>query len=101
MRNYSEKGEANMILQKDLDEFKAVFGSRLSALIRDRNCTQRAVADTVGVTQQLVSRWVGKKYRTVPNAVQLARIARYLETTTDYLAGLSDIPAIPRKKPRK
>ena len=62
------------------------FKTRLKALRSERGISQNILAQAVGVTRAAVNAWeMGKGY---PNAYCLCELAKYLNTTTDYLLGL-------------
>ena len=52
--------------------------------------SQQALADALGVAQSTVANWEGG--RREPSYETLARLARRLEVSADYLLGLSDDP---------
>jgi len=55
---------------------KDCFGEAVSFLIRKKGVTQKDVAESVGVRQATVSRWVRKKE--IPREVLLDKLAEYL-----------------------
>lgn len=64
-------------------------GERISHLLKERKLMQKDLALAVGVQTNITSYWC-RSIR-VPNIEQLAKIALFLGTTTDYLLGLTDI----------
>ncbi len=58
-------------------------------IIREkRNLNQLKVATRVGVTQEMISSYeTGRSY---PSGEILIKLAKYLDTSTDYLLGLTD-----------
>jgi len=59
------------------------FGSRLSALLRERKLSQKDLAIKAGVTESAMSHYV--RGDRVPRASVLARIADSLGTSSDFL----------------
>ncbi|MGI6125021.1 MAG: helix-turn-helix domain-containing protein [Acetivibrionales bacterium] len=66
----------------------SVFSERLNALMKQNGWSQRELAKRVGVTESAISHYV-KGYRT-PHYDVLVRMAESLNTTTDYLLGMSE-----------
>lgn len=67
---------------------KEVFPTRLRELMRERETTQRKLADAVGVRPQTISLYAtGQSY---PDVNGLRRIAEYFEVSADWLLGLVD-----------
>ena len=66
----------------------SVFSERIIALMNQRGFSQAELAKKINVTESAMSYYV-KGVRT-PRSDVLTRIARELETTTDYLLGTSD-----------
>ena len=62
---------------------EGTFNERLSQLLKQRQMTQKRLADKAGVTEAAMSHYL-KGDRT-PRASVLGRIATVLGTTTDYL----------------
>ena len=61
------------------------LGGRISELLEKLGMTQRELAETVGVTEVSMSRYI--KGDRVPKGPIIANIAHALHTTTDYLLG--------------
>ena len=55
---------------------KECFGEAVSFLIRKKGVTQKDVAESLGVTQATVSKWVRKK--DIPRDATLDKLAEYL-----------------------
>lgn len=77
------------------------IGERLTELLRERNMTQKQLAELIGVTEATVSRYMSGE-RT-PKSGILANMATALHTTSDYLLGQepdgdlqNDFPTIQR-----
>lgn len=61
------------------------FHNRLSRLMAERNASQQAVADAVGVSRQAVAQW--KEGKTVPDMYNFQRLAGYFQVPYEYLLG--------------
>ncbi len=70
-----------------------INGGRLRALRELRKLTQEELADRIGVKVQQM--WRYEKNQTEPNGEIISRLAKELETTSDYLLSLSDSPLSP------
>lgn len=81
-----------MMTQQDVDRVQHCLTYRTYWLMRVHDISQTVLAGVVGVKQQTLSRWLSPKHQTMPNAAELAAIAGYLGTTTDYLVGLTEDP---------
>ena len=66
----------------------SVFSERLTALMKQNKINQKQLAQMAGVTESAMSYYV--KGERTPRSDVLTRIAKALETTTDYLLGTSD-----------
>lgn len=62
-----------------------IFKERFSALLKERNMTQREVANVTNLTESAVSHYM--KGDREPKGAILLNIANALGTTTDYLSG--------------
>ena len=62
---------------------KAPFSQRLEQMLKNRNMTQKALAEKAEVTEAAISHYI--KGDRVPRSSVLARIAAALGTTSDYL----------------
>jgi len=67
-----------------------IAGSRLRAKRENQGHTQESLAQSIGVSGRQIGRWEHSKAN--PQANQLLALARVLNTSTDYLLGLSDDP---------
>jgi transcriptional regulator with XRE-family HTH domain len=67
-------------------------GERLRVVRERRKLKQREVAKIVGVSTKQFGRY--ERDESEPTRTVLARLALALGTSTDYLAGLSDEPAL-------
>ncbi len=64
------------------------FSDRLKALRKERNMSQMALAELVGVSAQSVSRW--ETGNCMPDIFQIVPLARVLGTTSDHLLGVDN-----------
>lgn len=64
-------------------------GKRLRTLRERKGYTQEELADAMGTSQRTVSAWENGQ---TPNGEMVAKLARELRTSTDYLLGLTDNP---------
>lgn len=70
--------------------------ARLKELRKEKNCTQRHLAEVLGLTPNSICEW--EKGRSEPSAETLVEIAKFFNTSTDYLLGVTDdfgSPAVP------
>jgi transcriptional regulator with XRE-family HTH domain len=63
---------------------------RLRLLRKNQGYSQGELADAVNIGERQI--WRYENEETEPDGVTVARIARVLETSTDYLLGLTDDP---------
>ena len=71
------------------DNLKKKIGERINAALIKENKKQKELAQELGVTDNTISYFVtGAR---VPNLEQITKIAKYLDTTTDYLLGITDV----------
>mgnify|MGYP001337575479 CR=1 FL=1 len=68
------------------------FGARLQELRKAQNLSQRQLAAKSGVNRDTINRY--ESYVEAPHADILKNLALTLHTTTDYLLGMPDAPAI-------
>ena len=67
---------------------KNKFNDRLQSLLREKKLSQKDLAEKVNVSQACVTYWVkGEKQPTAENIYNTAKV---LDTTADYLLGLSE-----------
>lgn len=64
-------------------------GRHISELLKDRNMTQKQLAELVGVTESALSHYI--KGDRIPSGDILANIACALNTTANYILGKEDI----------
>ena len=70
-----------------------MFPQRLKQLRKEMGLSQKSLSEYLGVTQQAVGKW--ETGRSSPDPATLARLAELLETSADYLLGISEQPAEP------
>lgn len=70
-----------------------MFPQRLKQLRKEMGLSQKSLSEHLGVTQQAVGKW--ETGRSSPDPATLARLAELLETSADYLLGISEQPAEP------
>jgi len=66
----------------------AIVGERLAYLIEREGLSQKELAVDVHMSQSALSNYICN--RRSPDANKLLALARYFDTTTDYLIGLND-----------
>ena len=76
----------------------SVFSERLAELIKANCLSRKEFAEKTNITESSVSFYTRAK-RT-PNGDTLAKMARVLNTTTDYLLGNADSSEVPRTPDR-
>lgn len=69
------------------------FGERLAALRKARQLTQDGLAEALNVSQPKYNKWENDINR--PDYETVVQIARFYNSTTDYLLGLDDQPSRP------
>lgn len=67
-----------------------MIGHRLARIREQHNLSQADLAEAVGLGHQQIYRYENGK--TEPDGEIVARIARYLGVSSDYLLGLTDSP---------
>lgn len=68
---------------------KKIIGSRINSALAMNNTLQKELAKQLNVKDNIVSYWC-KGDRT-PNTSQIIQIANYLNVSTDYLLGITDV----------
>ena len=66
-----------------------VFQERLKELRKNKQLSQKALADILGTTNSSVCDW--ECGRSQPDIEMITKIATYFEVSSDYLLGLCDI----------
>ena len=64
-----------------------IIGTRINSALASRNKKQKELASELGVPDNTISYFCSGKR--VPNTQQIAQIARFLDTTPDYLLGFT------------
>ena len=67
------------------------FAETVRNLMDMRGLTQKQLAEAAGVTEATISRYAGGK--TQPEISIVARLAKVLGVSVDYLCGVTDLPA--------
>ena len=67
-----------------------MFIERLKQLRAEKNISQAALANVMGVSQQAVAKWEADKATPDPSAI--SKLADYFGVTSDYLLGRTDTP---------
>ncbi|WP_371374831.1 helix-turn-helix domain-containing protein [Sporomusa aerivorans] len=70
-------------------EDKNITGIRVKQLRKNKGLTQKQLADMINVSPQVISNWE-RAYTPGISHDDLSRLASVLDTTTDYLTGISD-----------
>ena len=65
------------------------FGERLKFLRKEKKLTQTELAKMLNTTQGTVGKWENNKLE--PNFKKLILLAKYLDVSTDYLLGVTNI----------
>jgi transcriptional regulator with XRE-family HTH domain len=66
---------------------------RVQRLQREKELTNRYIANVIGVNENTVSRWVSGKRQ--PGVLSLNQLAALLEVSIEYLMGITDDPTPP------
>lgn len=68
------------------------FATRLRELLEEREMTQPVLAEAIGVSRQSVGQW--KDGKTVPDILDLRKIAHFFGVSTDYLLCQTDVASV-------
>lgn len=68
-----------------------MYFQRLRDLREDMDLLQKDIADILGISQTVYSRYE-RGFQTIP-VIHLLKLADYYETTTDYILGRTNDPA--------
>lgn len=86
------------------EELKVLFVSRCSMLLKELNISQSQLSKQIGVRQSTISTWLnlkdknGKEITALPSAEALVSLAETLNTSTEYLLGLSSVSHEPQNE---
>ena len=69
---------------------KSLFATRLTAMRKEKNISQYEFAEMLGIARSTYSGYESEGKQ--PDVQMIGRIARMLDTTTDYLIGVSSDP---------
>jgi transcriptional regulator with XRE-family HTH domain len=61
------------------------FSGQLRVLLYKNDVTQTALADGIGVSKQVISKWIAGQ--SVPDMISFRRIAKFFDVSYDYLYG--------------
>ena len=67
----------------------SIFSERLKFLRKEKKLTQTELAKMLNTTQGTVGKWENNKLE--PNFKKLILLAKYLDVSTDYLLGVTNI----------
>ena len=70
------------------------IGKFIAELRKENNMTQKELAERIGVTESVISRYISGDREPKPNMI--ANIATALHTTSDYLLGLDEDYSYPK-----
>ena len=73
-----------------MNDTKRIFTDRLRSLLIEKKIKQSKLAKDIDTMPNTVSNWLNTDKDTLPNVPLLVSLARYLNTSVDYLLGLSD-----------
>ena len=78
---------------------RAFVGERLRQARERRGLSQAELARRIETGPNQITRY--ENGQAEPSTIQLKRLARYLEVTSDYLLGLSDLSSTPQLAPHE
>jgi transcriptional regulator with XRE-family HTH domain len=64
------------------------LGSRIAEMLKKRNMSQKGLAERIGVSEVVISRYISGGRDPKPDMI--ANLATALHTTSDYLLGIED-----------
>ena len=70
-------------------DYNSVFATNLRSVMREKKITQQEIADVIGISRQAVSQY--QDGSTLPNIETLCKIANFLNVSSDFLLGLTDV----------
>lgn len=65
-----------------------IFAERIKELREEKSLYQKQLGDKIGVAQSVISKY--ERGEATPSYEVLFKLAQVLDTTTDYLLGLTD-----------
>ncbi len=65
-----------------------MFGEKLKEILIEKDLTQKAAAEKLGVSQKAISKWINLQAE--PTESNIRNTAKIFEVSTDYLLGLED-----------
>ena len=72
----------------DVGDVKTIFGRRLKQALIEKNVQQKTLADALKISDKTMSSYVHGNAN--PTLLGLAKIAKYLNISADFLLGLSN-----------
>lgn len=81
MTSNNKKGRKKKEIGSDL-----IFAVRLRELLEEKEITQSILATAIGVSRQSVGQW--KNGKTVPDILDLQKLAKFFNVSADYLIGI-------------
>lgn len=72
----------------DVGDVKTIFGRRLKQALIEKNVQQKTLADVLEISDKTMSSYVHGNAN--PTLLGLAKIAKYLNISADFLLGLSN-----------
>ncbi len=75
--------------KKNIGGYDSPFASRLRELIDTNNLTLPVLAEAIGVSRQAIGQW--REGNTVPDILDLKKLAAYFHVSSDYLLGITDV----------
>lgn len=86
----------NVEVNKRKVDTMSIFSERISELMSQYGLSQKELATKVGVTESAMSYYV--KGKRIPRSDVFTRMAKALNTTTDYLLGITASPSTDAKQ---
>ncbi len=66
-----------------------MIGERIKTLRNEKNMSQQALAEKIGVSQKAIDYW--ERGVNEPKASYIIKLAAFFNVTSDYLLGISDL----------
>ncbi len=64
------------------------FGQRLNELLKENTISQATLANSIGVSQRTVSKWINQQSE--PTESSIVNCCLYFKVSADYMLGLKD-----------
>ncbi|MCI8326100.1 MAG: helix-turn-helix transcriptional regulator [Clostridia bacterium] len=65
-----------------------MFGEKLKEILIEKELTQKAAAEKLGVSQKAISKWINKQAE--PTESNIRNTAKIFDVSADFLLGLED-----------